>query len=397
VSSIKENPMRSIRTLLAAFALAGVAACGSGVEPTGDDTVGDDDDDTNPDGDEWDDLLDQRETDYSAALRIAALRLTGELPKLVEIKAVADAPAAQQADVYASLVQAYLDDPRFTRQMIAWWKDTLKLGDAAMLDSAAHLAAQITVEGRPYTDLLTAATGTCPTYDAGAGTFTAADCQNGVAVHAGLLTHPGMNAQFYSNMAFRRVRWVQETFACTAFPAELAEEPQDLGGAALYASPWPFTSIAGAQTGGRVDFHDLSAVACANCHSTMNHIAPLFLNFDDQGALQATSQVMLPVDGSPIAEPTDFLPAGEPTAWRLGVPTADLPALGAAMAADPAIAECAIARAWNWAMGKGDIVDTLTVVPRDVIAQQITDFTAGGLVYKDALFAVFTSDDFVKF
>jgi hypothetical protein len=198
-------------------------------------------------------------------------------------------------------------------------------------------------------------------------------------------------------MAFRRVRWVQETFACTAFPAEVTDEPQNLGGAALYSAPWPFQSISGIDNGGRVDFHDLSAVACANCHATMNHVAPLFINFDDTGTMQAEPQVLLPIDGSPVVTLSDYLPPGEPTAWRLGVPAADLPALGAAMASDPAIAECAVARAWNWAMGKGDIVDTLTVVPSDVIAQQTADFAAGGHVFKDALFAVFTSDDFVKF
>src|SRR5688500_16122243 len=197
-----------LRKLFAAFAFVGAAACGGGVEPTGDDVTGDDTVDT---GDEWDDRLEEREVDYNAALRIAALRLTGDLPTLVEIKAVADSPDEAKADVYASILRGYLDDPRFARQMFAFWQDTLKMRDDPELDSAAAFAAQVTVEGLPYTDLLTAATGTCPTYDMGAGTFTPADCQNGVAVHAGLISHPGTQRQFFSNMAFRRVRWVQET------------------------------------------------------------------------------------------------------------------------------------------------------------------------------------------
>jgi hypothetical protein len=379
------------------FALALLGACGGGVEPTGgdDDSVVGDDDDTST-GDEWDVKLGDREVDYNAALRIAALRLTGDLPTLVEIKAVADAPEAQRADVYASLIRGYLDDPRFARQMFAYWRDTLKVGDAADLDSAAAFAAQVTVEGRPYTDLLTASTGTCATYDEGTNVFTPVDCTNGVTTHAGLLSHPGVMRQFYSNMAFRRTRWVQETFACTAFPAEIGE-PQNLGGNALYTAPWPFESIQGADTGGRVDFHDLSAVACANCHATMNHIAPLFINFDDQGNYQNSPQVMVPIEGSPTVELNDYLPAGEGTAWRLGVATPDLPALGQAMAADPAIAECAIARTWNWALGKTDIVDTLATVPHDVIADQIGAFTADGFNLKNAMLAIFTSDDFVKF
>lgn len=395
----KESPMaaRELRYLLAAvaFSLAG-AACNGGVTPSGDDTVVGDDDTTTT-GDEWDQRLDERVVDYSAALRIAALRLTGDLPTLVEIKAVGDAPEAQKKSVYESLLRGYLDDPRFARQMVAWWKDTLKMGGTTMSDSAAAFAAEVTVEGRPYTDLLTASAGTCPSYDAGAGTFTPGDCDNGVPVHAGLLSHPGMNAAFYSNMAFRRVRWVQEIFACTAFPAEIVSEPQDLGGNALYSAPWPFDSIASPATGGNVDFLDLSAVACANCHATMNHIAPLFTNFDDNGDLQATSQVMVPIEGTPLAQLSDYLPAGQTTAWRLGAPAADLPALGAAMAADPAIAECAVARVWNWALGKGDIVDTLATIPSDVIADQVATFRSNGAVLKDAIFAVFTADDFVKF
>lgn len=387
---------RDLIKVLGALALAAATGCGEAADP-GDDTAGDDvggDDDTGGGGDEWDDRLAEREVDFNAALRIAALRLTGDLPTLVEIRAVADADPAQQRQVYESIVTGYLDDPRFARQMYAWWQDTLRLGDAPDFDTAAAFAAQVTVEGRSYTELLTATTGTCATYDG--TTFTPADCANGVTTHAGLLSHPGVQRQYFSNMAFRRVRWVQETFACTAFPAEIGE-PQDLGGTALYTGVWDFQSIAGSLNGGRVDFHDLAAVACANCHSTMNHVAPLFLNFDEDGQYQQTSQVPLPIDGAPPAEITDYLPPGEGAAWRLGVSTPDLPALGAAMAADPAIAECAVARVWNWAMGKGDIVDTLAVVPADVIATQVADFRAGGHVLRDAIFDVFTSDDFVKF
>ncbi len=347
-----------------------------------------------PETTEWDELLEQREVDYNAALRKAALRLTGELPTLAEIKFVAD--AVDQKAAYEALIQAYIDDPRFTRQQIALWRDTLKMGENPMLDSAALFAAQVVVEDRAFTDVLTATTGTCPSFDGETNAFVPADCDNGVAVHAGLLSHPGMNAHYISNMAFRRVRWVQETFACTAYPAEVANA-QDVGGAALYTSPWPFDSISGLTNGGTVDFLDVSAVACANCHSTMNHIAPLFGNFDDQGMWYPEVQVTNPTEGLPITALTDWLPAGEPTAWRYGAPAADLPALGAAMAADPLVAECAVARTWNWAFGKGDIVDALSVVPSSVIDQQVADFAANGYRLKATIFDVFTSDDFIRF
>jgi hypothetical protein len=347
--------------------------------------------------DEWDDRLDEREIDYSAALRIAALRLTGELPGLADIQALAaagDLPA--QAEVYRSLVAGYLEDPLFTRQMVGLWRDVLKTGGSAELDTGAAFAAQVVIENRPYTDLFTAQSGTCPTFDPGTNAIAPGDCQNGVPVHAGLLTNPGAMAQFYSNLAFRRTRWVQETFDCVAFPAEVGE-PQDVGGAAMYNGVWPFDSIGSPATGGSIDFLDVKSVVCANCHQTLNHRAPLFANFDAAGMWQDTIAVPLPTDGAPPARMEDWLPAGESTAWRYGVPAADLPALGAAMASDPHVAECAVARMWNWALGKGDIVDTLSIVPSDVIGAQLAAFTAGGFQMKALILDVFTSDDFVRF
>lgn len=394
-----EKTMRTTRLLgtlarvLAAAALAG-AACTGGTT-TGDDSG--DDDGTGP-VDEWDQKLAEREYDYNAALRIATLRLVGRLPTLAEVKAIADAgDVAAQKVVYESFIRSYLDTPEFANQMVRFWRDAFKMGESAMLDTAPVFAAQLTVENRSLSEMFTASTGTCPTFNPADGTFTAANCQNGVTTHAGVLTNPGVQAQFYSNMAFRRVRWVQEAFACTAFPAEFAEVGVDMGTAQQYTAPWPFESIAGTDNGGTIDFHDTSAVVCANCHSTMNHLAPLFANFDDQGQLQTTIQVKTPNDGAPDAKLSDWLPAGEATAWRLGVPAADLPGLGQAMAADPKVAECMVARYWNWALGKGDIVDTLSLVPTATIQTQVDSFRANGGLMKDAILAVYTADDFVKF
>jgi hypothetical protein len=161
---------------------------------------------------------------------------------------------------------------------------------------------------------------------------------------------------------------------------------------------WPFKSIASPTNGGgRVDFLDTSAVICANCHSTINHIAPLFAYYDNMGAYQAAIAVPTPLDMAPMAQMTDYLPAGEVTSWRYQVPAADIPALGAAMAADPAIASCGVARIWNWALGKTDIVDTLMDVPAATITTQVANFTSGGFKLKDLIYAVYTADDFVKF
>jgi hypothetical protein len=383
--------------LLLGAALA-TAACGGAID-TGDGNgsgTGSGSGSGSGPNDEWDQKLADRQVDYNAALRVAALRLTGELPTLAEIKGVQNAgDAAAQKTVYEALVKGYMDSPKFARQMVSFWQDTLKLGGSPTFDQAAFFAAQVTVENRAYTELFTAAKGTCPGYDGNAGTFTAADCQNGVATAAGLLSHPGAMQQFYSNMAFRRVRWVQEVFDCARFPIEVGEGQSINGG--IYTSPWPFASVASPTNGGTVDFQDTKAVVCANCHTTMNHLAPLFANFDDKGQMTGAIAVHTPADGSPLAKLSDWLPAGETTAWRFGVAAPDLPGLGAAMAADRDIAVCGVARLWNFALGKGDIVDTLAVVPPDVIKGQVDAFAAGGFKVKDAMYAVFTSDDFVKF
>ncbi|HEY5927839.1 MAG TPA: hypothetical protein VIV11_39405 [Kofleriaceae bacterium] len=345
--------------------------------------------------DEWDDKLAEREVDYNAALRIAALRLTGELPTLVELDSVAT--AADPRAVYEEQIRKYLGNPKFARQMFRFAQDMLKMGDAPQLDSAAAFVAQTIVNNKPYLELLTATTGTCPTYNQTTNAFTAGNCTNGAPATAGLLTHPGMQAHYFGNLAFRRVRWVQETFACTKFPAEIAKVATDVGGEMPYTGMFPFTSIAGAATNGRVDFRDTSSVICANCHSNMNHIAPLFTYYDATGQYSNTMVVPVPLPDNPNAEMRDYLPPGEGLAWRFGVPISDMTSLGKAMAADPAIAECAIARVWNWAMGKNDIVDDGARVPAATIETQVSAFVAGGHSIKDAMYRVFTSDDFVRF
>jgi hypothetical protein len=393
------------RSLLAAsvgLSLALFGACSTETGPGG--PVGDDDGGPIEPVDEWDEKLADRELDYNAALRIAALRLTGQLPTLADIKGLAAAASPAEAKaVYEATVRAYMDPahpvygPRFARMMVKLWRDTFKMGGSAMLETAPVFAARITVENRPFADMFTAATDTCPTFDGPTGVFTSGECTNGVTAHAGVLTNPGFNAHYYSNLAFRRVRWVQETFDCTAFPVEIGGPAVEVGAVEPYTSPWPFESIAGTANGGTINFLDTSAVVCAKCHSTMNHIAPLFANFDDAGMLRGEIQVKTPNDGAPTALLSDWLPAGQTTAWRFGVPAADLTALGQAIAADPRVAECAVARMWNFAMGAGDIVDTLSVVPSETIATQVAAFKSSGGKLRDALYAVFTAEDFVKF
>lgn len=350
-----------------------------------------------PPHDEWDDKLAERVVDHSAALRVAALRLTGELPTLAELKQVGDAADGVARRVaYEAQIDRYLDGPKFARQMFRFWQDTLKLGDDPALDSAPAFITKLVIDDRSFLEALTATRGTCSGFDPATGRFTPADCTN-APVTVGLLTHPGVNKQFFSNFGFRRVRWVQETFACTAFPAEIATAATGVGGTEPYTGTFPFTSIAGAASGGRVDFRSTSSVICANCHSNINHIAPLFAHFDQDGAYHDALVVPTPLVDAPPAQLRDYLPPGEALAWRHGVPVADMTALGAAMAADPEVSACVIARLWNWALGKSDIVDSSTRVPGATIEPQVSAFEANGYRIRGALRDIFTSDDFVRF
>src|SRR6185295_16381439 len=141
-----------------------------------------------PPRDEWDDRLAQRVVDYSAALRVAALRLTGELPTLAEVHQVADAPdGAPRKAAYEALLDRYLATPRFTRQMFRFWQDTLKLGDDPLLDTAPAFVTKLIVDDRSFLDALTATTGACTSYDVNTGQFAAGDCRN-APVTVGLLT-----------------------------------------------------------------------------------------------------------------------------------------------------------------------------------------------------------------
>ena len=341
---------------------------------------------------EWQARLASRTPDYSAALRTASLRLRGELPTLLETKFVAGAGNARLA--YESFIDAWLEDPALQGQLLTFWRNTFRAGGSAELNAAPAFATWLVLEDRPLTELFTAETGACATITD--GVISPGDCDNGVPRHAGVLSTPGLMSHFRSNLAFRRVRWVQETFACTAFPAEI-DAPIDVGGASPYTAPWGFETIAGEGNGGRIDFHDVSSVTCANCHATMNHLAPLFAHFDDDGMFQDDFAVRLPLTDSPVALRSDWLPEGEETGWRYGVSATTLPELGEAMANDPEVEACFVARAWNFALGKGDIVATLSVVPTRVIATERAEFAAGGHRMKALLRAVFTSDDFTSF
>jgi len=279
------------------------------------------------------DALSARKVDYGEALRTASLKLVQALPTLAQIKNVAG--AADQKAAYEQEIDGMLADPRFQERMIKWWQDVMRVGGGAAngapsRDTAPTFAARVVAEEQPFSELFTAASNTCPTYDYKAHAFADGDCKSGAPAVSGVLTDPGVMHQFYGDMAFRRVRWVQEVFVCTKFPAEYAQVPVHMG-SADYTSPWPFKSVATAP----INFQDTSSVICANCHTTINHMAPLFAQFDNKGAWQSTIQVMTPprppsppssrTGSSPARPLTGATACPPPTWWPWARPSPPIP------------------------------------------------------------------------
>src|SRR5262249_34020201 len=155
--------------------------------------------------------LDDRTLDYGEALRTASLKLVRALPTLEQIQRVAGAKDKRVA--YETEIDAIFADVRFQERMIKWWKDIMRQGGGAdgdnpSRDTAPVFAARVTVSGAPFTNVFTAASNNCPDYDYTNHAFVDGECNNNVPAQAGVLTNPGTMHQFFSNMAFRRVRWV---------------------------------------------------------------------------------------------------------------------------------------------------------------------------------------------
>jgi hypothetical protein len=56
-----------------------------------------------------------------------------------------------------------------------------------------------------------------------------------------------------------------------------------------------------------------------------------------------------------------------------------------------------VARVWNFAMSKEDIVTDEVTVPRPVIQPYIDQFQANGMNLREVLRSILVSDDFVRF
>ena len=405
-------------TLAAIGATFALSACGSADEgndtnaPVGQEGAGEETTTPPTPEEQVQQILDSRKTDYGEALRTASLKLRDRLPDFAEIQQlVAAGDVAAQKPVYEKLVDAMIASPDFKSTMVKFWKDTFRVAQVGNVaegevskDFAANFAAMITTEdGRSYTELFTATENTCPTFDAETNTFTPGACpapadQVADAPTVGILTDPGIMSAYFANMGFRRARFVQETFVCSKYPAEYSDKPVPMGNA-TYTGTFDFKSIMGKEVNpaARIDFHDTQAVICANCHANLNHVTPLFINYAENGGLRATPQVEVPIPQNPKAALSDYLPEGEPLAWRKGVQLTDMRSLGAALAADPDVPACAVNRVWNYAMSRGDIVNDLATIPKNVTATYVEQFKASKMNLKETIRAVFKSEDFTKF
>ena len=161
----------------------------------------------------------------------------------------------------------------------------------------------------------------------------------------------------------------------------------------------PFTSITGNQTAKtpKIDFEDDSSIICANCHTTMNHQAPLFANFSMTGVPMNSPQVQVPIPSAPLATLADWLPAGEALSWRYMVPTTDLTAFAAAVSADPVFATCMVTRVWNWAMSRPNVVDDGATLTPDLASKLTTSLMSNSWNLKESVRSVFKDDAFVHF
>jgi len=213
-------------------------------------------------------------------------------------------------------------------------------------------------------------------------------------------------------------------FACNRFPAEISPTPQIIN-SALYSAPWPLKSITsnaapptypatrrviqGQGTGGsntipsvQSDYVDFNVEqGCYNCHTTMNHRAPLFMAFDAVGFKDAggLSMVHSPVPGLPFTMIQDYLPPSDATntSWRYQQPANSIQAFGQAMAADPQIAKCFMIRLWNEAYSRDDVVNDQALVPDSVIAPMTQYFVNNNYNMKMAIAKLYTDANFIRF
>jgi len=394
--------------------------------------------------------LDDRELDYSEALRTASLLILGDAPSLNDIYTLGDLPQDQQKAQYEALIDKYLADPRFADSLVEFYKYTFKMGGASTTvgeptrDTAPVFAARLVFEGKDWRNVLTQQSNTCPTFNPNTHSFADGNCNNlpvGMT-HSGVLTNPGIHSLYYGNLAFRRNRFFHETFLCRSANEQSGGEPTDQPPTTPpcdgkdpipgYQNKWSVNEIAGFCNGGRVDFHAYNATnVCSNCHSTWNHRAPLFGQFDSNGVYQMLNgageySVFVPVNGSPRAKLSDWLcvastcpnNGNNSTAWKktmkvdgvdTAAPAANLTELGQQMSKDDEVIACAVKRIWNYSMGRADTTEIggrswVNLPDRSdpnpellTLNKLVSTFKAKNYNLKEVFRTILVSDDFTRF
>jgi len=394
--------------------------------------------------------LDEREVDYSEALRTASILIVGDVPTVAEVYELADLPPDMQDEKYQELIDKKLADPRFASTLIEFFRYTFKMGGASTVageptrDTAPAFAAKVVYEEKDWRNILIQQANTCPTFNSTNNTFADGSCNNLLAGmnHSGILTNPGVQSLYFGNLSFRRNRFFHETFLCRSGNEQAGGEPTDQPPTDApcsgvepipgYQNKWSVSEIAGACNGGRVDFHAYNASnVCANCHATWNHRSPLFSQFDSNGVFQPLTpsgeySVFVPVNGSPRAKLSDWLctspscPNGgnNKPAWKkvMKVNGIEMPApadtineLGQQMAKDDEVIECAVKRMWNYSMGRADITEIggrswVSLPDRKdknqeliTMSKLVTMFKGNGYNLKQVFRTILLSDDFVRF
>ena len=172
--------------------------------------------------------------------------------------------------------------------MIQYWRDTFKTGDPGVqpvkgapdFDTAATFAAMVVVQGQPFTEHPDGGDRHLPDLlERDVHARPSCTQQRADGGRADRPRHPGPVLRATWRSAARGSS--RRSFVCSPFPAEYSATPGPDGLVALH-EPLAVHSIAGGPTA-NINFQDTSAVICANCHTTLNHIAPLFAYFDANG------------------------------------------------------------------------------------------------------------------
>ena len=154
--------------------------------------------------------------------------------------------------------------------------------------------------------------------------------------------------QFNSSMAFRRALGARDVYV------------QPLPGGRRHAGevspwwirPWPWNSITGDDRWSAPPVAPINrandGLICANCHASLNHIAPLFSKFDSTGAY---GRQRLPGHDADPRRASTILPTGCRRARRR---LAANEASADHCTADPALFRCDLR---EWAMSRGDVVN----------------------------------------